>query len=185
MESYLAGSNLAGSKSNCISPDVLVTCLRSACIVGSFPLKELVRSVKGVKVSCDDSLGSISLWTFHTSPLAPSQRLSMSFWTCPRALEDQSSQQILKITVSLPKSVSCPLLGISLSLPTFLFAAPLGEIRCYRRSPSFLKPIRSVVRTEVALAELVIHCTRRSPNPPSDGGSRAYCSKRPTLLVVT
>ena len=86
MESYLAGS-----KSNCINPDALVTSFRSARIVGSFPLKELVRSVKGPKVSRDDSLGSNSLWTFHTSPLAPGQRLSMSFWTCPRAPEDQSS----------------------------------------------------------------------------------------------
>lgn len=56
MESYLAGS-----KSNCISPNILVTSLRSARIVGSFPLKELVRSVKGLKVSRDDSLGSILL----------------------------------------------------------------------------------------------------------------------------
>lgn len=97
---------MAGSKSNCISPNILVTSLRSARIVGSFPLKELVRSVKGLKVSRDDSLGSILLWAFHTSPLVPGQLSSMSFWTSP---EDQSSQQILKTTVvSLPKSVSCP-----------------------------------------------------------------------------
>ena len=92
-----------------MSPDILVTSLRSARIVGPFPLKELVRSVKGLKVSRDDTLGSVLLWAFHTSPLVPGQRSSMSFWTCPRAPEDQSSQQILKTTaVSLPKPVSCP-----------------------------------------------------------------------------